>query len=172
MSSLESRGLWKIWAASAFCGSVIGAASVAGWLWWRSARTECKRDRASRLPQRIILVRHGESAGNVDRKLFQTVPDFAHPLTELGHSQAARTGLRLASIVKGARVALFWSPYRRTRETMCEIRAALDSSGSRIVLAREDSRLREQEFGSWRVPLEQLERIEQERKEYGRFWYR
>lgn len=55
---------------------------------------------------------------------------------------------------------------------MCEVRAAVEAAGSRIVLAREDSRLREQEFGSWRVPLEQLERIERERKEYGRFWYR
>ena len=32
-------------------------------------------------PRRIILVRHGESQGNVDDAIYETVPDHALTLT-------------------------------------------------------------------------------------------
>ena len=39
-------------------------------------------------PKRIILIRHGESEGNVDDTLFETRADHSMDLTEHGRAQA------------------------------------------------------------------------------------
>lgn len=39
-------------------------------------------------PKRIILIRHGESAANIDKHLFGQVPDYTIELTENGRLQA------------------------------------------------------------------------------------
>ena len=44
---------------------------------------------AERLPRRIILVRHGESAGNADKSLLRTVADNLIELTDEGVKQAS-----------------------------------------------------------------------------------
>ena len=43
-------------------------------------------------PQRIVLVRHGESEGNVDETIYERVPDHALELTWRGRKQAEATG--------------------------------------------------------------------------------
>jgi broad specificity phosphatase PhoE len=43
---------------------------------------------ATKRPQRIIWIRHGESQGNTDKSLYETVPDNKIELTEKGIQQA------------------------------------------------------------------------------------
>mmetsp|Transcript_10816 Transcript_10816/g.20018 ORF Transcript_10816/g.20018 Transcript_10816/m.20018 type:complete len:113 (+) Transcript_10816:201-539(+) len=39
-------------------------------------------------PRRIILIRHGQSEGNVDERAYVTTADWRIPLTEVGRNQA------------------------------------------------------------------------------------
>lgn len=41
-------------------------------------------------PDKIFLVRHGESQGNINKKLYRTVPDWKIELTEKGKEQALK----------------------------------------------------------------------------------
>ncbi len=41
---------------------------------------------------RIILVRHGESLGNIDERAYATTADWRIPLTDLGREQARNAG--------------------------------------------------------------------------------
>jgi broad specificity phosphatase PhoE len=158
-------------AAASVVGGLVGG-GVAYLLLTRALRE--RLDEAARipLPKRIILVRHGESEGNINRDLFKEVPDYKHGLTAQGRAQAAETGAKIASIVAGGPATFFYSPYERTRQTQQEIQRALEAAGCPIGKLREDSRLREQEFGSFRLSDEEIARIEKHRKLYGRFWYR
>jgi broad specificity phosphatase PhoE len=61
---------------------------------------------------KLILVRHGESEGNRDRR-FTTTPDA--PLTDLGREQAAMAARHIARLFKPRLVIT--SPYARARET-------------------------------------------------------
>lgn len=61
---------------------------------------------------RLILVRHGESEGNRDRKFTQHV-DVA--LTDTGREQARAAGETIARLFKPSRI--FASPYARARHT-------------------------------------------------------
>ena len=51
------------------------------------------------LPRRIILMRHGESVGNIDETAYSTIPDWKIPLTKLGKEQATQAGKKLNSYV-------------------------------------------------------------------------
>lgn len=55
----------------------------------RSAR---KNYNARIMPDKVILVRHGQSMGNISEDLYSTVPDNAMPLTKLGFEQAREAG--------------------------------------------------------------------------------
>lgn len=81
----------------------------------------------------LVLARHGQSAGNLDRSLG---PDT--DLTDLGREQAARLGAWLAG--QGYRFgALYCSPLRRARQTAEIVNAHL---GLKMIL---DADLRETE---------------------------
>lgn len=54
-----------------------------------------------RLPRRIILIRHGESLGNVDDTSYASIPDWKIPLTRRGERQAAHAGEDLHKLIKG-----------------------------------------------------------------------
>src|SRR5689334_20215561 len=56
---------------------------------------------ARRLPKRIILVRHGESQGNLDMSAYTTTPDYRIPLTALGAEQARAAGRGIRDVVAG-----------------------------------------------------------------------
>lgn len=43
-------------------------------------------------PKRIILIRHGESEGNVDKNIYEQKPDYALELTHRGIHQAKEVG--------------------------------------------------------------------------------
>jgi broad specificity phosphatase PhoE len=127
-------------------------------------------------PAKIILVRHGESEGNVDHSLYGSIPDHKIELTERGKQQARDVGKKLFEMIgerKGfylySAVSAYISPYVRTRQTY---ECMLDGGFRNNVLDfREDPRLREQEWGNF-VSEEQAEIVDRERDEYGSFYYR
>ncbi|MER7035996.1 histidine phosphatase family protein, partial [Streptomyces albidoflavus] len=49
-------------------------------------------------PQRIVLVRHGESVGNADDSVYEREPDHALRLTARGLRQARETGAELREV--------------------------------------------------------------------------
>lgn len=100
-------------------------------------------------PQRIYLVRHGESEGNVDKTSYHRKPDHAIELTDLGHEQAFKAGqfLRDHFNKEGLLdhpIRLWTSPYKRTRQTSDGIE---HGSGHIFKDRYEEISLREQQFG-------------------------
>jgi hypothetical protein len=74
------------------------------------------------MPNTLTLIRHGQSIGNVDEKLYSTTPDNAMPLTKLGWEQAQQAGRCLKEKIlrqgaDGDGVHFIVSPYVRTVET-------------------------------------------------------
>jgi broad specificity phosphatase PhoE len=109
---------------------------------------------------RILLVRHGESLGNVDKQIHETTADHAVPLSAQGIKQALEAGKflkeyfaelyqkqKFITIYDGLkaplRVRLWVSPYRRTRETA----DSLQKEASILFDRREHILLCEQQFG-------------------------
>lgn len=71
-----------------------------------------------RMPDRIILIRHGESQGNVDVTAYSHIPDNRMPLSQKGRKQAHAAGRSLRQYIgHDETVRFFLSPYKRTRET-------------------------------------------------------
>ena len=139
-----------------------------------------------RWPDRLWIVRHGESAGNVARDAAQAARlpriDIGHrdvdvPLSTLGTTQADALGRWFAAMPADARPdVLLVSPYLRARQTADAVIGAggLAPDASRPIA---DERLREKEFGI----LDRLTRygIEAEhpqqaelRKIMGKFYHR
>ncbi|WP_030421247.1 histidine phosphatase family protein [Streptomyces sp. SCSIO 75703] len=117
-------------------------------------------------PRRIVLVRHGESTGNVDDSVYERVPDHALALTERGWAQAEETGRRLHEVFGRERVSVYVSPYRRTHQTL----RAFDLD-PRLIRVREEPRLREQDWGNLQNREEVLVQ-KSYRDAYGHFFYR
>jgi broad specificity phosphatase PhoE len=128
---------------------------------------------ARRLPKRIILVRHGESQGNLDMSAYTTTPDYRIPLTALGVEQARAAGRRIHDVVAAAggnwKVYFYVSPYARTRATLREIGRAFPRD--RVIGAREECRVREQDFGNFQVE-ERMRAVKETRQRFGRFFFR
>ena len=119
-------------------------------------------------PKRIILIRHGESDGNVDKQHYEEVPDYSLNLTTRGIEQAQQAGRKIKEIIGDEKLSVYLSPFFRTRQTFAEIRKSVDEN---IVRAIEDPRIREQEWGHLR-PLDENEEIKKERNEYSTFYFR
>jgi glucosyl-3-phosphoglycerate phosphatase len=99
----------------------------------------------------LILVRHGESAGNVARERAESRGDEViaidwrdadTPLSEHGRKQAEALGAWLAERQGGLR-EVWSSPYARARDTA---QIALDTAGLNLRMS-EDERLRDRELG-------------------------
>ena len=139
----------------------------------------------SRRDQRkqLILVRHGQSEGNVaaeaaDRDALERIdvpardPDVV--LSDLGRDQAEAVGRWLGSLPKDERPEVLWtSPYRRARET-AEI--AVGAAGLDIP-RRVDERLRDRDMGITDkltgAGIRAAYPEEAERREWiGKFYYR
>ncbi|KAM7472760.1 hypothetical protein LguiA_010943 [Lonicera macranthoides] len=127
------------------------------------------------LPKRIILVRHGESQGNLDGSTYATTPDNKIPLTELGMEQARLAGAKIREVISSGgelsnwKVYFYVSPYARTRSTLREIGRSF--SKKRMIGVREECRIREQDFGNFQVE-ERMKVIKETRERFGRFFYR
>ncbi|OVA11396.1 Histidine phosphatase superfamily [Macleaya cordata] len=128
-----------------------------------------------KLPKRIILVRHGESQGNLDGAAYTTTPDYKIELTQLGQNQARKAGEQIRQIVSDDETSQNWkvyfyvSPYQRTRSTLREIGKAFPKK--RIIGVREECRVREQDFGNFQV-AERMKAIKETRERFGRFFFR
>lgn len=101
-------------------------------------------------PRRIILVRHGQSEGNVDECVYTRVADPKIRLTQLGILEAEECGRKIREMIEkdGAedwKVYFYVSPYKRSIETLRNLAKAFEKS--RIAGVREEPRLREQDFG-------------------------
>lgn len=125
------------------------------------------------LPARIVLVRHGESEGNVDEEEYTRTPDSQVRLTQRGHDQAESTGLALRNMMdeddNKYKLFFYISPYRRSKETAIGIAKAFE--GERILGVREEPQLREQDFGNFQ-DFEKKQAEKRERHRFGRFFYR
>lgn len=156
-----------------------------------------KRYNASILPRRLILVRHGQSAGNVMEDLYSKMPDNAVPLTDLGWKQAKLAGetLRESILSYDETVHFIISPYVRTMETFHGILSAwcdpdehpsfrhmADTEERRQawyshlknchgITWHEDPRIREQDFGNYQNP-QIIQQCKEERDKFGLFYYR
>jgi broad specificity phosphatase PhoE len=119
-------------------------------------------------PKRIILIRHGESEGNIDRNTYAVKPDFKLLLTETGKQQAFEAGATLKEITGDEPVMFYVSPMWRTRMTFEHIAMHYDPA---MVKWKEDPRLREQEWGHFR-DLKANIQIDDERNKFGTFYYR
>jgi hypothetical protein len=123
------------------------------------------------LPDRIILYRHAESAGNADASTYACTPDHAVRLTPKGQKQSQDAGRKLAEDLRAKaeedglppRVFFISSPYTRTLETMDGLIEALDNS--EVIGVKTAVHLREQDFGNFQVP----ERMSQDQEERTRF---
>jgi len=119
-------------------------------------------------PNRIILIRHGESEGNLDKDKYRTVPDYALNLTSKGIEQAQKAGNEIKQIIGQESVYAYVSPYFRTRQTLQYLKEGIGNNIARVI---EDPRIREMDWGHLRHPDENDE-IAKRRDEYSTFYYR
>lgn len=103
-------------------------------------------------PSKLLLVRHGESAGNVARDLAEAAGlevididdrDMDVGLSPNGERQAEALGAWLRDRPEDAPTVILSSPYARARRT-AELVVAEAGLGTELIL---DERLREREFG-------------------------
>ena len=120
--------------------------------------------------ERIILVRHGQSAGNIDESTYVSTADWRIPLTEQGHQQAKNAGAIIADLLgEDGRIFTYVSPYERTRQTLKGIMSELPTN--QVAGVREEPRIAEQQFGNFQN-VEQVQIAKKERTKFGRFFYR
>ena len=119
-------------------------------------------------PKRIILIRHGESEGNIDLSIYSKKPDYAVRLTEKGRNQAIEAGLKIKTIIQWEDYCCYYSPYFRAHETMdLAMNNGLGTAFCRFT--REEPRLREQEYS--RKLRKDRHYDEKDREAYGKFFY-
>ncbi len=134
-------------------------------------------------PTRLLLVRHGESVGNVaatraERTGAQVVDvetrDADTPLSERGREQAAALGAWLGGLPAEDRPDVVWaSPYVRALTTA---RIALDTAGIDVPV-HVDERLRDRELGildrlTWRGVAARHPEEAERRRHLGKMYHR
>uniref|UniRef100_A0A7S2UN69 Uncharacterized protein n=1 Tax=Attheya septentrionalis TaxID=420275 RepID=A0A7S2UN69_9STRA len=143
------------------------------------------------MPSKLVMIRHGQSEGNVNETLYATKPDNAMRLTKLGWDQAHMAGKALRESLGGESVHFIVSPYVRTVETFHGLVSAwcdpsdfvhirdydqrLKAWYGRLlemgVTWHEDPRIREQDFGNYQDPVT-IKKCKRERHKFGVFYYR
>ena len=120
--------------------------------------------------KRIILIRHGESEGNVDESAYVNTADWQIRLTQKGKDQAHYAGKKLRELLKDDESIFFYvSPYKRTIETLEQIQSHF--SKNQIWGVREEPRIAEQQFGNFQN-VDEVRKAKTERKKFGRFFFR
>jgi len=141
------------------------------------------------LPKRIILLRHGESLGNIDDTAYSTIPDWKIPLTRRGERQALRAAKDVVELLDGESLFAYCSPYNRairtwdiiedfiennntkTKDRGNDAAAENGKTGVEIIGMREEPRLAEQQFGNFQNP-HKVRTAKSERQTFGRFFFR
>lgn len=136
-------------------------------------------------PDRIWVVRHGQSAGNVARDEAEAARahhidlatrDVDAPLSDLGRRQAEALGRWFRALPAHEQPSAFLtSPYLRSLETMELLRTAGGLAGDTRVIR--DERLREKEFGILdRMTVfgirHRYPEIAEQRQHVGKFYFR
>ena len=75
-------------------------------------------------PARIILIRHAESEGNIDKVVYGHTPDYARALSSLGEQQVEAASQRLRTLIGDETVVVCISPLWRTRRSFEHLVAA------------------------------------------------
>ena len=123
-------------------------------------------------PKRIILIRHGQSEGNVDKLIYGQKPDYALNLTRVGVEQATLAGQQLKKLIGDETLGVYYSPFFRTIETLNHVGKSVRNN---IIFTREEPRIREQEWHG-RIPIGYDEdystQLELERDNHGTFFFR
>jgi len=119
------------------------------------------------LPDRVILVRHGESEGNIDPSVYAHKADNAVELTDTGSAQAREAGKRIKQLIGNEKVQVIVSPFQRTLQTFRNIE---ESIAQQVVHVMKDPRIREQEFGN--LQGEDFKKSRKEQSNVGRYFYR
>ena len=134
-------------------------------------------------PLRIFLVRHGESEGNIDRRLYLKNPDHRIKLTENGRQEATKAGKLIRTKIleyeqqnppstrSPVKCKVYCSTFKRSRETFEGMKAHLVFPGFEPFEYHEDPRIREQEWGNYQKHYD-TEVVLQEREDYTSFYYR
>lgn len=117
-------------------------------------------------PERIILVRHGESEGNVDDCIYETVPDHCLSLTDRGREQVIEAGRRIRELIGDESLRMWVSPYVRTQQTAELLDLGVDRDDMRL-----EPRLREQDWANFQDPVA-IKKEKELRNDFGHFWYR
>ena len=117
---------------------------------------------------KIILIRHGESEGNVDPAIYRNTYDHDVKLTKKGKDQAKNVGKILKTILDKNELDIYVSPYKRTIETWEGIKKGLKKKHLNVEL---EPRLREQEHKIFRDSDERSYLFTRQKK-MGKFWYR
>lgn len=102
-------------------------------------------------PRRIILVRHGQSQGNVDESAYTRIADPKISLTDKGKAQSLQCGHNIRDLLlkdghDDWKLYFYVSPYTRTLQTLQHLARPFERF--RIAGLREEPRLREQDFGT------------------------
>eukprot|EP01059_Diplonema_ambulator_P024511 TRINITY_DN4053_c0_g1_i1.p1 TRINITY_DN4053_c0_g1~~TRINITY_DN4053_c0_g1_i1.p1 ORF type:complete len:447 (+),score=107.64 TRINITY_DN4053_c0_g1_i1:49-1341(+) len=123
-----------------------------------------------KLPEKIILLRHGESQGNVDKTVYSIKGDSQLEITEKGLKQAMEAGGRLKNVVGDGKIFVAVSPFARAVQTLY----GLYKGGfprEQVGVVHHDPRIREQEFGNFQT-IGLTAAVREEEKTVGRFYYR
>jgi probable phosphoglycerate mutase len=92
-------------------------------------------------PTTLILVRHGETEGNVQQVWHGSLDA---PLTDRGRMQVAATARRVAELIKNVPISAFYvSPLARAQSTA---EAIVEATGETPII---DAELREFDLGEW-----------------------
>jgi broad specificity phosphatase PhoE len=135
-------------------------------------------------PQRLWIIRHGESAGNVARDQAEAsgapLIELEHrdadvPLSPLGLEQSQALGSWMRALPRELRPTTFLaSPYKRARQTSYAVAAAMGRAEDDVLV---DERLREKEFGVLdrytRAGIrEKFPELAEQRRLVGKFYFR
>ena len=116
----------------------------------------------------------------LDAGTWSCLTDVQTSTADADHPQAEEAGRQLRSLLRPDDTLQFYtSPYRRTRETTEGILRTLTSDDPtpspfprNKITVFEEPRLREQDFGNFQPCSAEMERMWQERADYGHFFYR
>jgi len=141
---------------------------------------------AQKWPQRLWIVRHGQSAGNVARDAAESARatwidlatrDVDTPLSALGERQSRALGDWFAALPESGRpTAVLSSPYLRSMRSAELIVEGLGGEGRAPAIVA-DERLREKEFGILdRMTVHGIKKtypsLSEQRQHVGKFYFR
>lgn len=117
---------------------------------------------------KLVLVRHGQSEGNVDESVYHKIPDHRIQLTELGRQQAADAGLALSLDNSPLSTHIVHSPFDRARHT-----AEIILEHVRCVSFSEDPLIHEMSIVHSYSDLKTQDTFNSpEREAYSTYWYK